>query len=158
MTDVNSLNYSEQGGAAWVVGGSLTITGTLDTTAAAATPGAIRVVAEPLAAVGTAGGVLAWENPEADAIMVHSLILDIRTASTGASTIDAGVAADGTTLSDTLIDGGNSNAIGVLNSANGGTNGRMARKVAAGEFVTISQASGDVTGLIGTAYISYSVI
>ena len=82
MTDVNSLNYSEQGGAAWVVGGSLTITGTLDTANAAATPGSLRVVAVPLAAVATAGGVLAWANPAADAILVHSLILDITTAST----------------------------------------------------------------------------
>lgn len=112
-----------------------------------------------LADAGSAGGVLAWLNPESGAIIVHHVILDVTTAAAGAATVDVGVAADGATASDNLIDGLDVNAAtGVFGSADeGGTNGATSRKVAAGQFVTASQASGDVTGLAGSAYITYAL-
>ncbi len=155
----NSSNYSEQGGASWVVDGTLTVNGTM-TIAATATVGVPRVTKVALAAVDTAGGVFAWANPAGAAILVHSVHLDVTTNTTGACTIDVGVAANATTLNDTLIDGASlATAAKVLNSAtNAGTNGSMSRKVTSTQFVTGSVASGASAGLVGNAYIVWSVI
>jgi hypothetical protein len=46
-----------------------------------------------------------------------------------------------------------------LNSAtNAGTNGSMSRKVTSTQFVTGSVASGASAGLVGNAYIVWSVV
>ena len=155
----NSANYQEQGGSSWVVDGTLTVNGTM-TIAATATVGVPRVTKVALAAVDTAGGVFAWANPAGAAILVHSVQLDVTTFTTGACTIDVGVAANATTLNDTLIDGASlATAAKVLNSAtNAGTNGSMSRKVTSTQFVTGSVASGASAGLVGNAYIVWSVI
>jgi hypothetical protein len=155
----NSSNYQEQGGSSWVVDGTLTVNGTM-TIAATATVGVPRVTKVALAAVDTAGGVFAWANPAGAAILVHSVHLDVTTFTTGACTIDVGVAANGTTLNDTLIDGASlATAAKVLNSAtNAGSNGSMSRKVTSTQFVTGSVASGASAGLVGNAYIVWSVI
>lgn len=114
----------------------------------------------PLAAVATAGGVLAWQNPEAGPIIVTRLILDVTTKATGACTLDAGTAANGTTSNDGLLDGVDvGTAAGTFdNLGNAGVNGRARQKLAAGQFVTVSQASGAVAGLVGTALIAYVVL
>jgi hypothetical protein len=155
----NSANYQEQGGSSWVVDGTLTVNGTM-TIAATATVGVPRVTKVALAAVDTAGGVFAWANPAGAAILVHSVHLDVTTFTTGACTIDVGVAANATTLNDTLIDGASlATAAKTLNSAtNAGTNGSMSRKVTSTQFVTGSVASGASAGLVGNAYIVWSVI
>lgn len=118
-------------------------------------PAGTNVIA--LAAVRTAGGVLAWANPATGPVLA-TVVINRTTKSTGASTIDVGAAANGTTLSDTLMDGFDSGAA----EANGsnpfqspGTNGKGYNHVAAGAFVTASEASGDVTGLAGTAVIKF---
>lgn len=106
------------------------------------------------------GGVLAWQNPEAVAIIVTRIELRITTPATGVPTIDVGAAADGTTSSDTLIDGA---AIGdaakVLDNIDDqGTNGQATVELdAAGgttDYITGS-ASADPAGLVGSAYIHY---
>jgi hypothetical protein len=114
----------------------------------------------PLAAVATAGGVLAWQNPEGTPIMVTRLILDVTTPATGACTLDAGTAADGTTSNDGLLDGVDvGTAAGVFdNLGNAGSNGRARQRLAAGSYVTVSQASGAVAGLVGSALIAYVVL
>ena len=102
--------------------------------------------------------MLSWANPAGASIIVHHIALDITTQSTGASTIDVGVAANGTTSSDTLIDGVSGAAAGVFNSAtNAGSNGSMSRKLTSTQFITASQASGAVAGLVGSAYITWSL-
>ena len=121
-----------------------------------ATSGApvVRTARVTMTAATGAGGALSWQNPTGGRIIVTSLVIDITTAS-GTATIDAGVAANGTTSSDTLIDGKSTNAAGVISSIDdGGTNGLAARALTSSQFVT-----GSITGTIGSfagvAYISY---
>lgn len=104
--------------------------------------------------------VLSWANPEASSIIVNKVIVDITTASTGASTIDIGTTAtSATTSSDNLIDGVSGAAIAAVDNANSaGTNGKSLQKLAAGKWVTGTQASGNITGIVGYAYIHYTVI
>ena len=71
-----------------------------------------------------AGGAFAIKNPLGVTGIVSDLIIDVTAASTAAVTVDAGVAADGTTTSDTLIDGLSLAAIGTFsNLSDPGTNG-----------------------------------
>ncbi len=104
----------------------------------------------------TAGGVLSVANPEGADLIVTGLYLDITTEATGAATVDAGIAADGTTSSDNLIDGGNVGAAVVIlsNVGDGGTNGKAAVKWGSDEYLTIT-ASATLAGLVGNAYIQY---
>ena len=102
------------------------------------------------------GGALSWQNPTGGRIIVHSLIIDITTASSATTTIDAGVASGSTTTSDDLIDGKSTAAAGVIHSIqHHGTNGAASRAVPADYYVT-----GSITGTIGsfaaTAYISWT--
>jgi hypothetical protein len=102
----------------------------------------------------TAGGVLALKNPFGKDVYLTFLALELTTASSGAGTVDAGIAANGTTSADNLIDGASVNATGVLtNAANAGTNGKTGQKWAKDQYLTISQASGAVAGLVGRAII-----
>ncbi|MDE2103759.1 MAG: hypothetical protein KGL39_41360 [Patescibacteria group bacterium] len=111
----------------------------------------------PLADARTAGGVFAWQNPEVGAIIVRRVTLDVTTAATAAGTVSVGEAANGTTSAANLIDTLDVNsATGTFdNIGSAGTNGKSTQKVASGAYVTASQASGDVTGLAGNAYIEY---
>lgn len=111
-------------------------------------------------ATGTsAGGVLSVANPEGRDIYVKRLILNITTQSTGASTLDAGIAANGTTLSDNLIDGLSGATAGCYdNMVNAGTNGKAGQKWGSSQYLTISQASGAVAGLVGEALVEYTIL
>jgi hypothetical protein len=109
----------------------------------------------------TGGAILSWVNPEASAIIITRLVLDITTKATSACTVDFGTtASSATTLSDTLIDGLDINAaIGTFdNITDKGTNGKSRLKLASGKWVTGSTASGAVAGTVGFAYIEYFVI
>ncbi|MGV3616108.1 MAG: hypothetical protein ACO1SV_12300 [Fimbriimonas sp.] len=110
-----------------------------------------------LSALDTGGGVLSIANPEGVDLYVERLILEIDTASTGACTVDAGIAANGTTSSDNLVDGLDVNAAagGFDNIKNGGTNGKAGQKWGASQYLTISRASGAAAGLVGEAHIRY---
>lgn len=111
------------------------------------------------AALGTgtsAGGVLALANPEGEDLYLTDLILDVTTQSTGASTVDAGIAANGTTSADNLIDGKSLATAGAFtNHTDGGSNGKAGQKWGASQYLTISQASGAVAGLEGYAIVKY---
>lgn len=115
-----------------------------------------------LGAVGAAAGdILSVANPVGATVMAK-LIIDRTTASTGASTCDFGIAANGTTLNDTLLDGLDTGATAAVASSddtvNNGTNGLPWRKWTSTQFVTGSEASGDTTGMVGNAYIHYFVV
>jgi len=119
----------------------------------------VKVEKQALAAVRTAGGVLGWTNPTGGSIIVTGLVLNVTTASTGASTINCGIGTDATTASDVLIDGVSGTPAAVLDDQkDAGTNGVGAGLVASTEAVTCSEASGDVTGIAGFAYIYYHAI
>ena len=112
-----------------------------------------------LAALDTGGGVLSLANPEGVAVIVTSLVLDITTVATAACTLDAGIAAAATTVSDTLIDGVDVNAaIGTFDDQkNAGTNGSGSQKWAANQFLTVSMKTGAAAGLVGSAYVRYYI-
>jgi hypothetical protein len=116
-----------------------------------------KSVKVPLSTGASAGGVLAWANPEVGAVIITGMVVDITTKSTGASTTSFGAAANGTTSSANLIDSlDTGTAAGTFdNNTDKGTNGKTRQRLAAGQFVTGSQASGAVAGLVGFAYITY---
>jgi hypothetical protein len=103
----------------------------------------------------TAGGVLSLANPEGRDLYVTRLILNVATQSTGAAAVDAGIAANGSTSSDTLIDGLSVATAGVFdNVKNGGTNGKAGQKWASGQYLTIT-ASATTAGMVAEAIIEY---
>lgn len=116
--------------------------------------GALRTA---LAALDTGGGVLSLANPEGADIIVTRLILDVTTKTTAACTVDAGIAAAATTVSDNLIDGQDVNAAtGVFgNIDDQGTNGQSVQKWGSAEFLTVSMKTGAAAGLAGYAYVEY---
>ena len=98
-----------------------------------------------------AGDMASVANPFGEAVIVTQCILNITTQSTGASTIDVGIAADGTTSADNLIDGHSGATAGVF--AAKGTNGLLVKLWDTTQYLTASEASGDVAGLAGELII-----
>ncbi len=113
-----------------------------------------------LNAVDTAGGVFAWKNPQPGPIVVSRVFLDVSDAATAACTVSVGKAANGTTSANNLIDSLDVNAATGLfgNLDNHGTNGKSNQRLAAGDYVTGSKASGATAGLVGFAYIEYVIL
>lgn len=104
-------------------------------------------------AAGSSGVFASFPNPFGQSVLVLSTVLEITTQSTGASTLDIGVAADGTTSNDTQIDGLSGAAAGVFNSnKNKGTNGGAAQRWGAAQFLNVAEASGNVDALVATLY------
>lgn len=113
------------------------------------------VQVQTLAITGGAGstGVFAsLANPFGADVIIQDSWLVIGTQSTGASTLDIGVAANGTTSSDTIIDGLSGAAAGLFNTR--GVNGAALRRWNANQFVNVAEASGDVNGLVATLYLT----
>lgn len=121
----------------------------------------LKIARVALAAVDTAGGVFAWQNPEAGSIVISRVEVNVTTVATGACTLDIGTTAtNATTSSDTLIDGLDVNAATGLfdNITDKGTNGKSRQLLASGKWVTASKASGATAGLVGYAYIYYHTL
>jgi hypothetical protein len=100
----------------------------------------------------TVGGIFQVANPCTGPWLVRSLIINRTTKSTGAGSMDAGVAVDATTGSDTLLDGLDMNATaanGENNFQNPGTNGKTSVYGAAGSYIN-GTASATMAGLVGT--------
>ena len=113
----------------------------------------------PLAAVASAGGVAAVPNPEGVRVYVKRVLIDITTQTSGACTLDAGIAANATTLSDTLIDGASAASVATLdNGKDGGTNGKLGQVWGPTQYVTVSQASGAIAGIVGNLIIEYVIL
>lgn len=107
---------------------------------------------------GDGAGVLqpGTPNPEGVDVYITRALLQITTPSGAASTLDIGVDADANTLDDRLFDGQSGASATVLdNLINGGSNGLQGLLWGKDEFVTIAEASGDVTGIVGTLYLQY---
>lgn len=104
----------------------------------------------------TAGGVLSLANPEGVPLIITWFGVNTTSPSAGAATIDAGLAADGTTSSDTLIDGGSvASAAKLLNNHDDkGTNGKMSLRWGTTQYLTIT-ASATTAGMVGEAIIEY---
>ena len=102
----------------------------------------------------TGGGCLSLANPEGVDLIVTKLVIDITTVATGSATVDAGIAANGTTSADNLIDGQDVNAAAGAFGSGIGSNGKHAKKWKSDEYLTIT-ASASLAGLVGNAYIEY---
>jgi hypothetical protein len=92
------------------------------------------------------------QNTTGEDQIITFCALNITTASTGASTIDVGVASTSTTA-DNLIDGHSGATAGVF--AAKGTNGLLVKIWTADQYLTVSEASGDVAGLAGELLVQY---
>lgn len=115
----------------------------------------------PLVASDSAGGVFAWQNHHSESVIVTRVVIDLTTKSSGAGTLDVGMTAtSAATSADNLIDGLDVNAAtGVFdNVENQGTNGTGAQKVASGKWVTASKATGNMAGIVGSAYLHYHLL
>jgi len=118
----------------------------------------VGVVKKTLNAVDTAGGVFSFQNDSGSDLIVDISFINVTTASTGACTVDIGVAANATTSDDTIIDGLDVNAAtGVFNSIDdAGTNGGIGVLLPAGRYITASVATGASAGIVGSALIKYA--
>lgn len=109
------------------------------------------------AATTTAGGdVISWANPTGENIIINDVILDVTTKTSGAATMDVGVAANGSTSSDTLIDEIDIGSAAIVASCHTapGTNGGADRKVTSSQYIT-GTPSASAAGLVGTCTILY---
>lgn len=117
--------------------------------------GGLARVALTAATVTDGGAVLSVANPEGIDLLITRFILNVTTQSSGAATVDAGIAANGTTSNDTLIDGKSVATAGVFdNIEDQGTNGKSTVKWGASQYLTVT-ASATVAGLVGEALIQY---
>lgn len=102
-----------------------------------------------------AGGVISLLNPEGRDLIITRFLLDVRTASAGAATVDIGVAAT-VASADTLIDGMSVATAGTFdNIENQGTNGVSALRWPAGYYLTAT-ASATTASMVGRYYVSYT--
>lgn len=105
-------------------------------------------------ATGT-GIKLAVANPASATLMVHSLQIVVTTQATGANTIDAGIATNGATATDTLIDAANGQGTApfVRNSQKDATtNGLGPQLWSSTRFLNVESKTGDITGLVADVY------
>lgn len=118
-----------------------------------------KVAIKALTGATVHAGTVGWANPESTDILVSRVLLNITTASTGACTLNVGVGATATTADDTLIDGPSVATAALLDNLNdAGTNGKSRKIVPSGYYVTVTEASGDATGLVGKLYITYHAV
>lgn len=108
-------------------------------------------------ASGSTGTFLGFANPFGTTAIIHNRFLRVTTVATGAATVDIGVAANGTTASDTLLDGQDVNAATGLFVATG-VNGAAAREWGPTQFITVTEASGDVNGLVAELIVEVSLL
>lgn len=108
----------------------------------------------------TNGGLFNWQNPLSVKV-IAMVIMNVRTASTGAATADVGRAGDATNTGDTFLDAANLQTAVPhcsFESAHKGTNGLAARlideKGGTNDFIT-GTSSANNTGLVGDAYILF---
>jgi len=107
------------------------------------------------------GVVASCANPLGQDAYIRRALLVITTPSTGASTLDIGVAAAIGTSNDTLFDGKSGATAGVfdnLKAADAGTNGLAGLFWDADNFLTIAEASGDVTGIEGYLLLDLAAV
>jgi hypothetical protein len=119
-----------------------------------------NIVKLPLGTGAAGGGVISWQNPEPQDVIVTALFIDVTAPSAGACTVSFGTTAtNGATSSNNLIDTLSVAAAGLFdNNTDKGVNGRTRQRLATGKWVTGSIASGVAAGLVGNAYIEYAVV
>lgn len=105
----------------------------------------------PITGYTSTGVKVATANPQGASMLIMNRWLNVTTQSSGACTLDIGVAADGSTSSDTLLDGLSVASAGLLTT--NGTNGLPSRTWSSTQYVNVAGASGDMTGLVADLYL-----
>ena len=117
-----------------------------------------KTVKIPLTANDAAAGIFTWTNTEPVAVIVTKAVVDVTTNSSAACSISIGQAATAV-LSNNLIDTLSVAAIGTFdNVTDKGTNGKSRQRVAPGQVVTGSTASGASSGVVGNLYLDYVLV
>lgn len=112
----------------------------------------------PLAVTGASAGVFASAaNPFGYDVSIVNAKLVINTQAGLAGAVDAGVAANGSTIADNLIDGLSVNGITGWAAGNAydtrGTNGLAGRLWGTSQFLNVGVGSGNPTGLVGVLWV-----
>ena len=127
----------------------------------------IKVVKGALAAGSANAFLFAWQNPEAVAIHVLHVVVDVTTAGgTGSSVGDVGVATSATGTGDTILDGIDLNADATYSSLSAGVSGtnatenvhRVDANAGTNDHVTGKILVANATSLVGKYYIYYTVV
>lgn len=100
-----------------------------------------------------AGDVASVLNPLGEDLIVTYCAVNVTTIATGAATIDVGCGSSASTSYDNLLDAQDVHVAGAY--ADLGTNGKRAKLWAAAEYLTASEASGDVAGLVGELIVKF---
>jgi hypothetical protein len=120
--------------------------------------GGSKTVKIPLTANDAAAGIFTWSNNEPVAVIVTKVLIDVTTGSSAACSISVGQAATpvlSSNLPDTLLVA----TLGTFdNITDKGTNGKSRQRVAPGQVVTGSKASGASAGLVGNLYLDYVLV
>jgi len=105
----------------------------------------------------TGGDALNLANPEGADLIITRFIINITTEATGAATVDAGVAATGTS-NDELLDGVDVGSAAILkDNIEECVDGTVAAAVVewgSDEYLTVTP-SATLAGLVGTYYVEY---
>ncbi len=127
-------------------------------TIAAADTGSKQMAVIPLTATTATGGgaVVAWTPPEDGPIFITRAILATTTKSTGAATLNVGVAANATTSASNLMTAADvgTATIAYDNIVNASTSGKAFLLLPAGSYVTAT-GSASTAGLVGNLYVEY---
>lgn len=102
------------------------------------------------------GDILSLANPEGVDLIITRFIVNVTTPATGAANADFGIAADGETSSDTLLDGQDIGTAAAIfdNVDDQGTNGQSVLLWGSGQYLT-GTPSATAAGLVGNVYIEY---
>jgi hypothetical protein len=116
-------------------------------------PGEVRYASGDLAAGNVAAFSFAWQNPEAQGVIVTGGYIHVVTPSGLASTLDVGTAADATTHSDDLISGIDASLADTIWELTG--IGELDANGGATDWVTCQILDQNAAALDGTYYIIY---
>lgn len=118
----------------------------------------VRVARIPLANANDDGFIGELENEDDNTRVIVDAVLNLTTAAGQAGTVDIGVTDTSEASADTLLDGIDVNASADIFSPleDAGTNGGIMRDWVPGDFVTISEASGDADDLEGELLVFYA--
>lgn len=90
-----------------------------------------------------AGDILSILNPFGADVLIERVIANLTTPSGGAATVDIGIANDGSTSADNVIDGLSIASAGRFdNVTDHGTNGKTSILWGAGKYLNVSKATG----------------
>lgn len=107
----------------------------------------------PLVASAADGGVAGWRNDFPFTVEAQQARLVVRTASTGASTVNVGRAASLAAAPTTVYGSAANTGVAGVKNVITGTTVPSTYRLAPGECITVSQATGDTTGVAGWLWV-----